>query len=944
MIKIITFQNRVSGFRTLCISCLLFALGNNMLYAQKTGDSLVKDSVMAKLPLQDRHVDQWFKTISKLRNVAGTSTIYNEDVNTTPVSDLTNAIAGRIPGLYSNRSSGRTGPLFDVSSFTLRGQSPLIVVDGVVRSFTSFNLDDIKSITVLKDAVSANMYGLRSSGGIVYITTKDKSLEKPFELNFSAQYGVLNQFKRPNFITGGSYAELYNEAQQNTFPGATPTYPADVIAAYKNGTNNPFLQPNNDWYNSIYKKNAAQQRYTINAAGNGKNYRYYTSVEHFSQDGNFISSPDNSYETTNYYKRYNLRTNAQIDFNDNIQLGLNIFASIENSNEPGNLASNIMNSIFQTSPLGYPEKNPDGTYGGSSQYSNNILASTIASGYNSFNERSLNADVSLKFKLDDITKGLWAKGLLSINNYYLQTISRNKTFAIYYPVTTSTGTNYTKVGSDGTIIANSGAPTLGTQNKQTFVNGLLGYDKTFGKSTLNVLGTFNLTNLIDSYTQLNQIYQNAGISANYDFDQKYLAEISMVYSGYNRYAPGKRWGFLPSAGLGWVLSKEDWFNSKVVNFLKIRGSIGETAWADPGNYYTYLQNYAIGSTGYNFGATATAVSGSLENALKNPNITWEKALKVDAGIEAQFLKNRLNVEVNYYNNKYTDELITPANGYASGIIGQSYPTVNGGSTRYNGLEASVQFADQSKDFSYFVKGNFTYAKNKVISLQEGNYPYPWMYRAGQPGTTFGYEAIGFYQVGEDVSKTANIPGYTPSPGDIKYKDLNNDGVINFLDTKALNTRPLFIFGLNFGFAYKGFDFNALVEGRLPREIYYSPSSMLAFNNGYGYVLDYTTENRWTPQNPVNATLPRLTLGNNTYNTQTSSFWYRRADYIRLKNVEIGYTVPVKLLAKAKISKLRFFVNGYNLLTWSKLDYFDPETGLSGFANYRIINGGLSLKL
>ncbi|SFG91963.1 SusC/RagA family TonB-linked outer membrane protein [Pedobacter insulae] len=922
----------------------LAAVGQVLAQQQKSDDEnlMVPDSVLKKIKLQDRHINQWFSTTQKRKNVEGSTTIYNEDVMTTPVSDITNVIAGRLPGLYSSKSSGRTGPMFDASSLTLRGQTPLLIIDGVQRSFTSFNVDDIKSITVMNDALSNAMFGLRSGNGVIYITTKDRSIEKPFELGFSAQFGANEQFKRPNFITGADYARLYNEAQQNTFPGATPLYSEERIAALQNGTNDPYTNPNNDWYNTVYKKSNTQQRYAINAAGNGKNYRFYTSVEHFAQDGNFLTNKDNPYNTDNYYKRYNLRTNAQIDFNEDIQLGLNIFGSVENNNEPGVTGSTIMSRIYGTSPLEYPAKNADGSYGGTTSFLTNILASTISSGYIQYNERSLSADVSLKYKLDDITKGLWTKALLSINNYYLQRIARTKSFAIYYP-NLSTG-EYTKVGSDGVLEAGAGIQSISSQYKQTFFNGLIGYDKAMGNHEFNVLATYNLTNLIDSYTQLNQVYQTAGLKANYSYNEKYLAELALAYSGFNRYAEGNRWGFLPAIGLGWIVSKEEWFNSKAINLLKLRGTIGKSAYADPSNYYTYLQNYSVASTGYNFGATATAVAGALQNSMNNPNITWEKALKIDVGIEAQFL-NHFNIALNYYNNKYVDELISPANGYASGIIGLGYPSVNAGKTRYFGYETSLGYQSENDGINYFIKGNLSIAKNKIISRAEGNYPYSWMYRAGQPSATFGYEAIGFYQAGEDFTKTANIPGYTPSAGDIRYNDLNKDGVIDFLDQKAIaGTKPLVFFGLNFGFNYRNFDFNALIEGRVNREIYYASSSFLAFNNNNGNVLDYTTENRWTPQNPVNATLPRLTLGNNTYNTQSSSFWVKRADYIRLKNAEIGYTIPAKLLSKAKISKLRVFVNGYNLLTASKLAYLDPETGLSGFANYRIMNAGVSLKL
>ncbi|QNK61619.1 SusC/RagA family TonB-linked outer membrane protein [Pedobacter sp. PAMC26386] len=923
-------------------------------------DTIIVDKMSASSGYLNRHVNLWNRTVAKSKNIAGTSTVYREDVGSTPVSNIGNILAGRLAGLYV-LTTGGTGPLNSQTGMSLRGQTPLFVIDGVVRSFTNFNPDDIKSVTVMKDALSTNMYGLRSSGGIIYITTRDQAESRPFELNFTAQYGSLEQIKRPNFITGGNYATLYNEAQANTFPGATPTYNAATIAAYQNKTNDPFLQPNNNFYNDVYQKNSAQHRYNISASGNSKSYRYYTSIESFSQGGNLVTSDRNPYNTNNDYKRYNIRTNGQIDFNENIQLSLNVFGSIEDFSEPGVLSnpiigtgvSTLLNRIYTTSPLAYPTYNADGSFGGSPLntvtinnvvYGTNILASALNSGYNSYNQRTLNADIGLRFKLDNVTPGLWAKGMVSINNYYLEKVSRAKTFAVYYPNITSTGTTYTKIGMDGTVEAGKGIGTVDNQAKQTFFNALVGYDKSFGSHNLRLLGTYNIDNNIASYTQLNEIFQTAGLSADYAYKNTYLAQLSMSYSGLNRYQPGKRWGFLPSLGLGWIASNASFFKNSGIDFLKIRGSIGQTALADPSrNYFLYLQSFTVNGSGYNFGSTPNGVSGSYENAMVNQNITWEKAWKYDIGFEVVFLGNRLNAEVNYYNNKYYDQL--QQRGTMSGIIGQTYPLENLGIIRYSGIEATLGYNGQHKGIGYFIKGNISIAKNKVVDLNEGNYPYPWMYRAGQPGGTVGYEAIGFYQQGEDLTKTANIPGYTPVPGDIKYKDLNGDGIINNLDQKVISgSKALVFFGLNLGFNYKDFDFSALFQGVVNKEVVLPPSLMSAFSNGNGYVLDYTTENRWTPQNPVNATLPRLTLGTNTNNQQPSSFWIQNANYVRLKNIELGYTISGKLLKRTKINKVRVFVNAYNLFTWTPLKYLDPEAGLSGFTNQRVINGGVSLKL
>ncbi|RDC58191.1 SusC/RagA family TonB-linked outer membrane protein [Pedobacter chinensis] len=927
------------------IPYLLFAQGA----VQSNQDTVTHNSSRV---FSSQIVDNWNRTATKKYQIAGTSTIYGKDLGTTPVADISNVMAGRLPGLYTIQSSGATG--YDNANIGLRGQNPIVVVDGVVRSFTSFNPNDIKTITVMKDALSTAMFGLRSSKGVIYITTKDRAENKPFEISFGAQYGLLNNLKTPNFITGAAYANLYNEAQQNTNPGSTPLYNAATINAYQNGTNDPFLQPNTNWYDLVYKKNSAQQRYHLDVAGNSKTYRYYVSLENFNQDGNFITDPANAYNTNNFYKRYSIRTNAQMDFNDDITVILNVFGSIENNNGPGSIAtplpnlgvSSIMSSIFATSPLAYAPRNPDGTFGGTAQITNNILANTISTGYIPVDTRTLSADVSLNYKLDDITKGLWAKGMLSINNYYQQYASRTKTFAIYYPTTIAGVTSYTKSGTDGNLEAGKAAYLYNGQLKQTYINFLLGYDKQIGDHEINLLATYNNDNSLINYVQLNQVYKNAGLTASYNYNKTYLAEISGVFGSYNRYAPENRWNFLPSLGLGWLISNESWFKSSAISFLKLRGTIGQTAWADPDSYYAYIQRFTTGAAGYVFGTSLAGVAGASESGVAT-NLASEKAWKYDLGAEVAFLDNKLNLGINYYKNRYYDLIRTPGNGYNTGIFGQSYPSENIGKTRFSGFETTINFANEkASSFNYSLGLNVSVEKSKILSYDEQNLPYSWLYSAGTPVTAGrGYEAIGFYQAGENAGNTATLQGYTPTPGDIKYKDLNGDGTINFLDVKQIGTnKPRVFFGLNFNLNYENFDLSGLFQGIVNREVQLNAAAMSAFNNSTGYVLDYTTENRWTPQNSTSATLPRLTLGSNTNNTQVSNFWLRKANYLRLKNLEIGYSIPSKLINKAKISKLRFFVNAYNLFTVSQLEYLDPESLTSGFTNNRIINGGVTLKL
>lgn len=913
-------------------------------------DSLKVDSIkLFRINL----IDNWNKVIGKEEQIAATSTIYGHDIRTIPVSNLTNILTGRLPGLYTNQNNSLTG--YDAASISLRGQTPIFVIDGVVRSFMSFNPADIETITVMKDGLSTAMLGSRSSNGAIYITTRDRSEgDNSLEIGFDAQYGFLSNLRSPNFITGADYATLYNEAQQNTNPGSAPLYSANAIASYRNGTNDPYLNPNTNWYDLVYRNQSSQQRYSVNVAGNSKTYRYYVSLENFNQDGNLLTDPENNYDTDNFYKRYSIRTNAQMNFNDDITVSLNLFGAIENSNGPG--ATNfsidtpgariLMSSIFATSPLAYAPRNADGTFGGTAQLTNNILATAISTGYMPVDARSLAADVSLNYKLDDILPGLWAKGLLSINNYYQQYTNRSKTFAIYYPVVSGDNITYIQSGTDGIVAAGTASYVYGSQFKQTYVNFLMGYAAQFGKNNLDVLASYNVDNNIIVYNQLSQIYRNAGITGRYNFEQKYMLELSGVFGSYNRYAPENRWQFLPSLGLAWALNKEKWFHSEWIGTLKLRTTVGQTAWANPNSYYSYIQSYSTSATGYVFGTSLASVSGAAENSISSA-LENEKAWKYDIGVDATLFKDRLGVSFDYYNNRYYDLIRNPGNGYTTGILGQNYPTDNVGKTRYSGMEVSLNFNNRSTTSLQYGFGlNISIEKSKILSYDEANLPYEWLYYQGSPiSAVRGYQAIGFYQEDENSSNTPSIQGYTPQPGDIKYKDLNGDGRIDFLDVTQIGSNsPRIFFGFNFSLAYKNFDLSGLFQGVVNQEVYLNSTQMSAFNNSTGYVLDYTTENRWAVNNTVNATLPRLTLGTNVNNTQVSSFWLRNGNYVRLKNLEFGYSIGSKWIKKAKIKKLRFFINAYNLFTVTALDYLDPESLTSGFSNNRIISGGVTLKL
>lgn len=911
-------------------------------------DKTITDTLFSNS--QEELVDVWFRKMPKQVNVAGLSSIDGEVLRSHPVADLSNALSGRLPGLFTRQNSGRAGSNFDKAAMTLRGRTPIVVVDGIIRDFTAINFNDIDQVTVMKDALSTSMFGNRSANGVVYITTKDQSKHRPFEASFDAQWGFLEDLKRFNFVDAYTYASLYNEAQLNSNPRATPAFSNSALEAYRNGTNDPFFQPYAEYYGAIYQPSSAQSRYNVNFSGRGETFNYFLSGEYFGQGGNLVDNPDKVYNTSNPYDRYNLRGNGRISFSKMLSVGFHIFAGFETYNEPGGtLATSINRAFFQPRTI-HPIYNPDNTFSGTPAWTRNAVGSALSSGYITGSVRRINTDIDLHFNLEDITDGLWAKAVASISNFYNRSINR-----VVNPPTFGISRNangeivYSPILAPGFVTANIGVPSITDQFNRNYFSGLLGYDKSWNGHKIRSMATYYYDLYNDSYTQLANVNHTFGLSANYSFRDRYIAELGLSYASVNRYPEENRWILLPAVGLGWIASNESWFPSEnnTLSLLKLRGSVGKNATSVNSGYFAHIQGYTLNTTGYNFGASSTNVSGTTENFLANPSINYERALKYDMGIEFGLFKNTLQLTAEYYNNHFYDEVISPFNNLYSGIIGQTLREQNLGQTRYYGWELSMQHRrETSGGFGYHVGGNFNIAKSRIIDRNEGYYPYEWGYSEGGYQTQiFGYESLGLVESAAQASSLPTIAGYSLQPGDIYYRDLNGDGVINQYDQKVIaGDKPTIFYGLNFGFHYKGLDLSVLFQGAKNTPMMLNPLEMSAFVNGAGYVLDYTTENRWTPTNMEDAALPRLSLGPNINNTQNSSFWLRDASYLRLKNMEVGYSLPHAFLQRIRLQSLRLFVNGQNLMTWTPLDYFDPESGMGYSPNKRIINAGVTIGL
>lgn len=868
---------------------------------------------------------------------ASTQTVYYRDLQKFPVTSFLTALSGQVAGLQTFQISGQPGN--DLVGAALLGQSPTVVIDGIVRPIYAFDLEEIESVTVLKDALSTSMLGVRgTNNGILNVTTRRGTPGQP-RISFTVQSAVQQPIKQPKALDSYNYAQLYNEARVND--GLPPVYTAADLQAYQDGSD-PIGHPNVDWRKQVLKKSSQLNRYTFSASGGNTFSKYFVSLEHLTQSGLLKTSDINKYNTNNDYKSYTVRSNVDLQLNRKLSGGIHLLGRILDANDAGFGTANVLFSLVNTPANAYPVYNDNGTYGGASQYQTNVWAQTIGSGYRQNYQRDVVADVYLKRTLDELTPGLWVRATGSYYASLSENIIRAKSFAVFQQTTRPNGENtYQQFGVNSDQTNGNG---LESQSNTTYLEGALGYERKFNDHGFNAILLASQQSLIAS-SDLPYTVQGVSGRGSYNYQGKYVAEFAFGLNGSNRY-PGNnnfKYGFFPAGGLAWNISREDFLQpQKWLSFLKLYGSIGLTGNDLPG-YFTYIQQY-FDSPAPVFGTGAGSVSAVTEQVLASVDRTWEKARKLHVGFQGAVLDNHLGFTFEYYHSKYYDLL--QQRGRSTTLLGQLYPDENIGQNRFSGVTGQLNYQKSvGEKFSYFATANASIQQSEVLYADEVYRPYPWMRRTGQRvGLLFGYVAEGLFQSEADIAGAASTAGYRPQPGDIKYKDLNADGVIDQFDQAAIGiTKPIIPFGASVGFRWGSFDFSMLAQGVLNRRVYLQGNSEYAFqNNGFGPAFEQHLD-RWTPDNP-DASYPRLSIGTNLNNQATSSFWLHDNSYVRLKNVEVGYTLPLSLSRLARLQGVRLFANGLNLLTFSQYDRIDPEVFNNAYPQQRLFNFGLNVKL
>ncbi|MGC4232986.1 MAG: SusC/RagA family TonB-linked outer membrane protein [Niabella sp.] len=933
------------GLTVVLTAVFLFALCQTSFSQKAEKNSVADDSTGIRYFKPDTINTLFGGRLSENRMVQSAGHLDGRELERSPVSLLTNALQGRMAGLYINQLSGV--PKYDNPELLLRGKEPLIVVDGVPRiglaandrkifDVLNINPEQVESVTLLKDALSTAMLGGKGMDGVLMITTRKKSKEgaNTNTLSFKAQAGIQSPIGLRQFVSAADYAELYNEALAND--GYEPIYTRDQINAYRSQSD-PFLYPDVDWNRELFKTNSLISRYTVNAAGSSRLLNYFVSLDYQNQEGLFRESDQNKYPTNINYKRYMLRSNIGIRIDDQLSAFLNILGTIHDYIQPGAGYEAIITGLKNMPNNAYPKLNFDGSLGGNTSYRRNLWGLSTATGYLKDNLQSGYFDVGLKRNMDDVLKGLWVKALLSYNPIYEQRIERTKDFQVFYfPVTGDTAT-YQRFGNLSNQTNTSNIP---ERVQQAYTELSAGYDREFGKTAVSGILLANQES-IQLNRNLNNFTRGIATRWNVSFSERYNVEVAAAYNGNNYFAPGKQYDFFPAVGASWNLHKEAFLATGFFNQFKARITYGKVGNANPG-YYEFRQTYSTGP-GYFFGSGATSVNGNRQGDLANPNRVAEKANKLNAGLDLVFSKNRAWITVDYFNNAQYDLLQRQWSNTA--VMGQTYPLENIGRNKYYGWETSFGWTDRlTGAFRYYLQGNISSVQSKIVDIGEPAMPFEWMQETGHPvNQVRGYVFEGFFN--SSNLGTATIDGYLPIEGDLRYKDLNNDGVIDYRDRTIIgNKKPLLFYGFNLGFEFKGFDVSVLLQGVKNRDIVTTGNYEWEFlNNGRGQAYAHHLD-RYTASNADNATYPRLSVGGNRNNQVLSSFWVRNGDYMRFKNFEVGYTFGSSFLSKMKVRSIRLFATGQNLFTLSEYDVADPEVYSVQYPLQRVINGGISINL
>ncbi|MBD3591927.1 TonB-dependent receptor [Bacteroides sp. GM023] len=883
-----------------------------------------------------------------------------------PSSSLSSSFAGRLAGVISVQSSSEPGA--DGANFWIRGKSnlngnsALIVLDGVEISSSDLNALDpevIEGFSVLKDATATALYGTRGANGVMIVTTKrGEDLLKPI-INIRVEGSARQLSNVPEYVDGIEYMKLYNEAKL-TRGDQQGLYSDDKIAATANSID-PLRYPNVNWYKEMFNKLAFSERANVNIRGGKKSVHYFMSAAVKRDGGNLksLSKDYFSYNNSISVIRYDFVNNLDIDVTKTTKVSMGLNASIRNWNGPTQSANDIFNLARTASPVDFPivfpaqENDTHLRWGGMSGGTNNggykNPIAEYVKGYKSNDQSTFQANLRLEQDLSFITKGLKIKALASFKNLSTTIVERSSGYNQYQYAKDSD--NLEMIGSEQVTNLTTKGAENSTGTRKLYIQAYLDYNRTFGSHDVNAMFLYNQdetsnnkpTSLLESLPQRKQ-----GIAGriSYGYENKYLVEGNFGYNGSENFVKGHRFGFFPSIAVGYNISEEKFWKplSKVISRLKLKASYGLVGNDYSSERFAYLETISLnGAPKYTFGTTMNkGAAGPVWTRYYNPDLQWEVGKKFNAGFDLT-LFNDVNISLDVFKERREKIYLQRTNSIPTFIgIGSTKIYGNVGEVDNQGLDFTIDYNKQvNKDLFVSVKGTFTYAHNEIRAYDDPPYlSNPNLSRVGHSiDQALVYVAEGLFTQ-EEIDSPDMIEqtlGYTPRAGDIKYKDVNGDGIIDENDRvyTGNTTSPEIIYGFGSSIKYKKWDVSFLFQGAARRSLFMNSFHPFGTNAMRG-VMDFVAEGRWTEENPnPNATYPRLSVIDNPNNTVPSTYWMRNGAFLKLKNAEIGYTHKF----------FRVYLSGSNLLTFSPFKYWDPEMGGGSGMSYptaRTFNIGFQL--
>ena len=881
-----------------------------------------------------------------------------------PSSSLTTSFAGKLAGVISMTSTGEPGA---ASEFYIRGVStfggratPLILLDDVEISTADLNnipAETIESFSILKDASATAIYGARGANGVMLITTKTGKENEKTRINVTVENSFNKPMNFPDFVNGATWMEMYNEAQLTRNPGATPKYSQLDIDNTRNQVN-PYIYPDVQWKDVIFKNMNMNQRANVNISGGGSKASYYMSLQANHDTGLLDTKKVYSYNNNINNWGYNFQNNISYKITSTTKIDLHMNAQIRNKKGPNYSTSDLFAQMLYCNPINFPVTFPaqpgdthirfgNAIWTGSSVRTNPYAY--MLSSFKEYNENPLNTSLKINQKLDFVTKGLSVQAMVNWKNW--ASSSYNRTIEPYYygikggSYNPSNPTDYEieRLGTSGTDYLKTSD--ISKASDQTFyLDARVNYDRQFNLHHV----TGMLMYMQREYRSSVLPERNQGFSGRftYDYGQRYLVELNFGYNGTERLAKKERFEFFPAVSLGWVISNEKFFEpmTKYIDNLKIRGSYGlvgsdETGLSAGAQHFLYIDQVSLNNIGFTTGVDMNyTLYGPLVTNYAVVNGGWERVKKLDIGIDLELFR-QLTITADYFNEKRYNILLHREAWPESLGYYTAKPWSNKGKVDNWGIELSVNWRKEfTKDLYVDFRGNFTYTENKYVNLDEPVYPYVWKTSTGKPlSRTTGYIAQGLFSSQEEIdnSPTQNL-GSTVKPGDIKYRDVNGDGKIDGSDQVMISpygTTPRIQYGLGMNVTYKKFDFGVFFNGSAKRTIMISGIS--PFGQSDYNVMQFIADDYWSESNPnPNAKYPRLglTSSQTANNTVASTYWMRNGNFIRFKTLELGY----------KFKYGRVYLNGDNIAVFSPFKLWDPELSWNAYPLQRTFNIGVQL--